>query len=269
VVPQFAAYLRVYEPLAAFDSDRQRYWRRYIHQGRAVVTADGPRHQHTAVVEALGAGWTRLPDLPDEAYVLHSGDDPLVCPWSLRVRVAAAALDARAGVAPVIADAFIPPSLAASAQEVVERAGSPRVHEQVATWRVPLRWFVYVDPGERQVSTGSHRSLRYRTRISRARQRAHRGLAVLRRSVGDAPITEAVEDGARWLEEFHPGSVVELDYGGLVELLSDDDLVADDSPELAAAGLAALDRGDVEAATSAYERLIASWRAVQLFERAN
>ena len=45
-------------------------------------------------------------------------------------------------------------------------------------------------------------------------------LSVLRKSLGDAPITEAVEEGTRWLEEFHPRSVVELDYGGLVDLLS-------------------------------------------------
>ena len=61
--------------------------------------------------------------------------------------------------------------------------------------------------------------LRYRTEISKARRRAHRALSVLRRSVGDVPITEAVEESARWLEEFHPRSVVELDYGGLAALL--------------------------------------------------
>ena len=48
------------------------------------------------------------------------------------------------------------------------------------------------------------------------------------------PITEAVEEATRWLEEFHPRSVVELDYGGLVELLPDDELAEDDSPALVA-----------------------------------
>jgi hypothetical protein len=92
---------------------------------------------------------------------------------------------------------------------------------------------------------------------------------VLRKSVGDVPITEAVEEGARWLEEFHPRSVVELDYGGLVDLLPDETLEEDDSPGLAAAGLAALSRGDADAATEAYEKLVARWRAIQLLERCN
>lgn len=269
---QFAAYLRIYEPLAAFGRDEQRYWRHYVQEGRAVAPGEGPHRQRTAVLEALGSGWTRLPDLPVDAYVLHSGGTVLICPWSLRIRVAEAALTARSGVPAVIADAFIPPSFATLAQAVVDdwRTGRHRVHEQVATWGVPLRWFVFVDTSERQLSTApGQRTLRYRTEISKARRRAHRGLAVLRKAVGDAPITEAVEEGARWLEEFHPGSILELDYGGLVDLLPDEQLVSDDSPSLVAAGLASLAGGDADAATEAYEQLVARWRTVQLLERAN
>ena len=275
----FASYLRVYEPLTAFDRDRQLFWRRYVREGRAVAPLEGPVRQRTAVIEGLGAGWTRLPELPEEAYVLEADDTLLVCPWNLRVRVAEAALSARDGVPPVLADAFVPPVLAGQAKAVVEdwRSGArvlehgvPRLHEQIATWGVPLRWFVFVDPQERELTLRpDRRVLRYRTEISKARRRASRALAVLRKSVGDAPITEAVEEGARWLEEFHPRSVVELDYGGLVHLLSDEALTADDSPGLVAAGLAGLAKGDAESATEAYESLVARWRAIQLLERCN
>ncbi|HEY2946830.1 MAG TPA: hypothetical protein VGJ53_00275 [Micromonosporaceae bacterium] len=275
----FAAYLRVYEPLTAFDRERQVFWRRYVREGRAVAPVEGPGRQRTAVLEALGAGWTRLPDLPDEAYVLEADDTVLVCPWNLRVRVAEAALSARDGVPSVLADAFVPPVLAGLARAIVEdwrsgarvlEQGVPRVHEQIATWGVPLRWFVFIDLDERElVLRPERRVLRYRTEISKARRRAHRAVAVLRKSVGDVPITEAVEEGARWLEEFHPRSVVELDYGGLVDLVPDETLEEDDSPGLAAAGLAALSRGDADAATEAYEKLVARWRAIQLLERCN
>ncbi|GAA2652552.1 hypothetical protein [Paractinoplanes durhamensis] len=275
----FASYLRVYEPLTAFDRDRQVFWRRYAREGRALGPVDGPVKQRTAVLEALGAGWTRLPDLPDEAYVLEWGDSLLVCPWNLRLRVAEAALNARDGVPSVLADAFVPPVLAGQARAIVEdwRSGAkvlehgvPRVHEQIATWGVPLRWFVFVDLEEREISLeAGARTLRYRTEISKARRRAHRAVSVLRKSLGDAPITEAVEEGTRWLEEFHPRSIVELDYGGLVNLLPDDVLSEDDSPGLVAAGLSALSRGDADAASTAYEKLVERWRAVQLLERCN
>ncbi|MGC4769261.1 hypothetical protein ACLQ25_09810 [Micromonospora sp. DT44] len=275
----FASYLRVYEPLTAFDRDRQSYWRRYVSEGRAVAPVEGPGRQRTAVIEALGAGWTRLPDLPEEAYVLETDDSLLVCPWNLRIRVAEAALNARDGVPPVLADAFVPPVLAGQARAVVDdwRSGArvlehgvPRVHEQIATWGVPLRWFVLFDPTERDLVTQpGRRALRYRTEISKARRRSSRALSVLRKSVGEAPITEAVQEAARWLEEFHPGSIVELDYGGLVDLLSDETLAADDSPELVAGGLAGLSRGEADEASAAYDKLVARWRAVQLLERCN
>jgi hypothetical protein len=275
----FASYLRVYEPLSAFDRQSQSYWRRYVHDGRAVTPAEGPGRQRTAVIEALGANWTRLPDLPDDAYVLQSEQTTLICPWNLRVRVAEAALEARDGVPAVLADAFVPPVLAGLAKAVVSdwnsgarvlEFGAPRQHEQISTWSVPLRWFVLVDVDERElVIEPGRRVLRYRTGIANARRRAHRALSVLRRSVGDVPVTEAVEESTRWLEEFHPRSIVELDYGGLAEVLPDEDLAADDSPALVARGLTALKKGDAEAATAAYEELVERWRAIQLLERCN
>ena len=275
----FASYLRVYEPLSAFDKQRQAYWRRYVHDGRAVTPAEGPGRQRTTVIEALGASWTRLPDLPDDAYVLQSEDTTLICPWNLRVRVAEAALEARDGVPPVLADAFVPPALAGLAKAVVSdwnsgarvlESGAPRQHEQISTWSVPLRWFVLVEAAERElVLEPQQRVLRYRTEISKARRRAHRALSVLRRSIGDVPISEAVEESARWLEEFHPRSIVELDYGGLAAVLPDDTLSADDSPALVAQGLTALAKGDADAATGAYEQLVERWRAIQLLERCN
>jgi hypothetical protein len=275
----FASYLRVYEPLSAFDKQSQTYWRRYVHDGRAVTPAEGPGRQRTAVLEALGAGWSRLPDLPNDAYVMQSDDTTLICPWNLRIRVAEAALEARDGVPPVLADAFVPPILAGLAKAVVSdwnsgarvlEHGAPRQHEQISTWSVPLRWFVLVDTDERElVLEPERRLLRYRTEISKARRRAHRALSVLRRAVGDVPISEAVEESARWLEEFHPRSIVELDYGGLASVLPVEALADDDSPSLVAAGLAALAKGDADSATNAYEHLVERWRAIQLLERCN
>src|SRR3989440_11446845 len=153
VPSQFASYLRVYEPLTAFDREHQVFWRRYVREGRAIAPAEGPGRQRTAVLEALGASWTRLPELPEEAYVLEADETLLICPWNLRIRVAEAALTARDGVPSVLADAFVPPGFAGLAQSVLDDLkgpqvldkGLPRVHEQVATWGVPLRWFVFVD----------------------------------------------------------------------------------------------------------------------------
>jgi hypothetical protein len=270
VTTQFAAYLRVYEPLTAFAPERQRFWRKYVAEGRAIGSYDGPGRQRTVVLEALGPAWSKLPDLPDEAYVLGAEETVLVCPWNLRKRVAEAALQARDGVPQVLADAFVPPTLVDLAQTVVdETRGEERVHEQVATWGVPLRWFVLFAGADRQLELDQRRVVMFRTEIGKARQRAHKGLRVLRRALGDVPITESLRETARWLELFHPGSVVELDYGGLTALLSDQALKDDDSVELVAEGLLGLSQDDGAGATAAYERLVQRWREIQLLERSN
>ncbi len=76
-------------------------------------------------------------------------------------------------------------------------------------------------------------------------------------------MTEALVGVGRWLEEFHPRSLVELDYGGLVHALPAGDLAEDHSAADAAEALAALRDGDGEAAGEAYERLVDRWRAVR------
>ena len=63
------------------------------------------------------------------------------------------------------------------------------------------------------------RSLVYRTAMAQARRRVARALQVLRKALPDGPTVTSVEALGRWLEEFHPRSLVELDYGGLVDLL--------------------------------------------------
>ena len=147
------------------------------------------------------------------------------------------------------------------------------------TWQVPLRWFVLVDAEERQVSLGTPagsggttvtgRELVYRTPMSRARRRTARALAVLRRTVDDGAVTAGVEELGRWLEEFHPRSLVELDYGGLVHLLDDAELTKDESARDIAAALAALADGEPARAAAAYGRVTARMKALQAVESAS
>ena len=122
---------------------------------------------------------------------------------------------------------------------------------------MPLAWFVPFAgterwlgprPGRGTAALAAHdrsmtRALLYVTPMP-GRAAVARGLAALRGAgVGlggpDAHSARAeteLAEVARWLERFHPYSLVELDYGGLVNLLSDDALRGDESvAEVAAA----------------------------------
>ena len=72
-----------------------------------------------------------------------------------------------------------------------------------------------------------------------------------------------------WLEEFHPYSLVELDYGGLVHLVSDDALCGDQSVAEIRAAIDGAARGEWELAAAMYMRAHGRWRAFAEFELAN
>jgi hypothetical protein len=81
-------------------------------------------------------------------------------------------------------------------------------------------------------------------------------------------VTELTEAGA-WLEEFHPRSLVELDYGGLVHLLDDGALCADQSVAEVAATISAVAAGETEFATAMYQRFTGRWRALEALKQAS
>jgi hypothetical protein len=89
-----------------------------------------------------------------------------------------------------------------------------------------------------------------------------------RRGSVAAEQAELAEVG-RWLAEFHPYSLVELDYGGLVHVLSDEALRGDQSVAEIAAAIDAAARGDGELAVAMYKRARSRWRAFADFEKAN
>ena len=97
-----------------------------------------------------------------------------------------------------------------------------------------------------------------------------RGLSVLRKSVGDAPDHRGGRGAARggWRSSTR-GRWSSWTTAAWSTCCPTTTLEDDDSPGLVAAGLAALSRGDADAATEAYEKLVARWRAVQLLERCN
>lgn len=104
--------------------------------------------------------------------------------------------------------------------------------------------------------------------IGHARRRAVRAEAIVRDGVGDTGPAEVLAETSRWLRRFDHESVVELDYGGIVELLDDEALRADRSAALVEEALRALRGGDPEGARDRYDELREFWGAVVARQRA-
>ncbi|CAB4930917.1 MAG: hypothetical protein F2825_10250 [Actinobacteria bacterium] len=279
----YAAHLRVYEPLAAFEGDERRQWQDLLAAGALPDREQALAREHAAALRALcGLAPPVLPELEETALVTDLDGVTLISPLRTRVRSAEALLDFTEHLHDDLVEAYAPGAALVTAETELDawRTSHPerRLHALTSPWQVPVRWFVLVEPEERVLHPGgppgalgmrTGRAMVYRTPMSRARRRAARALAVLRRSVEDGAVVDSVESMARWLEDFHPRSLVELDYGGLVHLADDERLAADDSAADVAEARAALAEQDPERAADAYGRVQARMKALQAVEGAN
>ena len=289
VVLPYAAYLRVYEPLTAFAEPERSIWAAYA------VSDTRPRRIEALDVEHRRALW-RLIAVPPivaplresrDAYVRRAEDVTYICPWETRLRSWLAFDRFRAEMSEQLADMFVPERVAEQADVAFDgwkgQAGTLSPHILSSTWQVPLAWFVPFVAKERWLVLGGQndtgcggpttaaptRTLIYVTPMAQARRRVVRALDVLRRHIGEGIELSEVESVGRWLEEFHPHSLVELDYGGLVHILDDAALRADESVAEVAAAVTGMETGQAELAVAMYKRVVARWRVVRALESAN
>ncbi|MEW1719522.1 hypothetical protein [Streptomyces sp. NPDC093109] len=286
----YASYLRVYEPLAAFPEAERAHWRHYATRESTPTAQDELRR---SLADLLPTPPVPVPvHESGDAFVAEVDGVVCVCPWRTRLRGWLALEELAQTFPPRLLDAVLPEVVRGQAEADYarwrERNPDARPWIRTAVWQVPVRWFTLFADEEREYEPGGPRDepggggsepggnegkpgpfLRYRTPMVQARRRLARSLKTLRDAMDDSPMTEGLVDVGRWLEEFHPRSLVELDYGGLVHVLSGAQLDRDRSAADLAAALTALRSGDGEAAGVAYGRLSERWRAVRDRQFAN
>jgi len=290
----FVAYLRVYEPLSSFDAPLSNLIGEALASGRLDPAAAGERERELWFRSQFTAPVTALPgEFPDgsprpisaaDIMVLDSaevapgvatvGKGPLVCPLDLRARCAAAMVGFLATASPVLRDTVLtasPEALREQATRVLSELPAGAVHVVSTTWTVPLPWFVITDPAHRHLVLApredARRRVAWRVPIGDAMSRVERARVLAQQTFGDDGPTKVLEDTGRWLEHFNTESAVELDYGGLVQLLDDDELRGDTSAEDVHAIVTALERGDGAEIAVRFEKLRDFWSELALRER--
>jgi hypothetical protein len=294
----YAAYLRVYEPLSAFPEADGRRWAEYAASaGRPRRAGALAAERADSLARAIASPARPAPEQEsDHAYVRWSEGVTYICPWQTRLRSWLVLSRLRTAAPSLTMAAFSAQHADAAVRDFARwrsQEYSPRVHIQASTWSVPFAWFVPFaaderwlvlgassEPGEGSRATASGtRTLVYATAMSQACTRVQKALAVIRPARSRRPATPWGGDPATllgelrevgcWLEEFHPRSLVELDYGGLVHLLDDGALCSDQSVAEVSASISAVDAGEVEFATAMYQRFVRRWRALEALEQAS
>ncbi|WP_030258976.1 hypothetical protein [Streptomyces violens] len=266
VMVPYAAYLRVYEPLAAFPEPERAHWAQYAKRDDAPTAQDELRR---SLADLLATPPVAVPVHESaDAFVAVVDGVTCVCPWRTRLRGWQALEELPELLPAPVLDAALPPVVRRQAAADYERwldlNPDARPWIRTATWHVPVRWFVLFNDAEREYTKSDQGLvLRYRTPMVEARRRVARGLRTLKDALEEGPLIDGLVDVGRWLEEFHPRALVELDYGGLVHAVPEGQLAEDHSAAEVAEGLTALREGDGERAGAAYEKLSDRWRAVR------
>lgn len=291
----FVAYLRVYEPLSVLDAPLADQVRTALESGALSRAEAGDRERGLWLRSQLASPPRLLPcERPDGTAALNApldvmtispaevptseaarvGPGPLVCPLDLRPRSAAALIGFLATAPGPLRETALslePEEIRSRASSVMAELTGGAVHVISTTWTVPLPWFALVDPDTRRIvlapQDDPERQLSWRIAMADARRRVARAHAIVKKSIGEAGPAKVLADTGRWLEHFHPHSAVELDYGGLVQLIEDKDLLEDTSAQDVNAIVDALEVGDAEEVALRYERLREFWGELAARER--
>lgn len=269
----YASYLRVYEPLSALNPTARKAL------GHDLDSAVDPpatlaNEQATVLQRTVSSAAIGVDSEHAYApYVLRLAGRSYYCPADMPLRSWLSLTSLIDNLSDVNVQLLLPPESVTVVDEgfLSWRRAHPEAvpHVRQTTWGVPRTWFVLVADDERQLyDAGGSTSIRYRARITDARQRVERAQRVLHQVIDESDLREEMQDLASWLGEFDAASWVELDYAGVAQYL-EDELEEDRSAADIHRVLRALGTADWAAAGESYRRFESRWRVVNAHERAN
>jgi hypothetical protein len=264
-----SAYLRVFQPLDAFEGEEQLRWERYLVSNRWVPGS--PRRYRDHAKGGLGL---IAPADGDHAEVRVVDGRTYVSPWRMRMRVLAAGLAFRETRPIELSERFLSKK---DAKRVARELNRLRRRDPLAVafchqspWHVPIRWFALFADEERWLGEDEHGRLRlrYRTSARKALRRAGQTIPLLRRS-DLGPIGDLLMDLHEWIAQFDVRSLVELDYGGLCDFLTWDELDDDRSVRDLGLALEALARHEFPRSAEIYQGVLSHWAEIRGHELLN
>lgn len=264
-----SAYLRVFQPLDAFEGEEQLRWERYLVSNRWLPGS--PRRYRDHAKGGLGL---IAPADGDHAEVRVVDGRTYVSPWRMRMRVLAAGLAFRETRPIELSERFLSKK---DAKRVARELRRLRRRDPLAVafchqspWHVPIRWFALFADEERWLGEDEHGQLRlrYRTTARKALRRAGQTIPLLRRS-DLGPIGDLLMDLHEWIALFDARSLVELDYGGLCDFLTWDELDDDRSVRDLGLALEALARHEFPRSAEIYQGVLSHWAEIRGHELLN
>ena len=140
-----------------------------------------------------------------------------------------------------------------------------RIFTRVSAWDVPPAWWLFFSLGEDQVITEDTEAgmrVLIRTDILAASARMEWAAETIAEKSKVVDMVEQTGVLAQWIDSFDMNSILELDLGGMSEVLW-----PNEGPELVDSWVTALSNDDIESATAAFQKYAAAWEQLNLYAR--
>lgn len=151
--------------------------------------------------------------------------------------------------------------------EWLQDAKDSRIFTRVASWDVPPAWWLFFSLAEDQVITEETKDglrVLIRTDILAASARMEWAAETVAENSKVVDMVEQTSTLAAWVDGFDMNSIVELDLGGMSEVLW-----PNEAPELVDSWVTALSNEDTESAVQAFQKYAAMWEQLNLYARSS
>ena len=151
--------------------------------------------------------------------------------------------------------------------EWLQDAKDTRVFTRVSAWDVPPSWWLFFSLSEDQIITNeTDAGLRVliRTDILAASARMEWAAETVADKSKVVDMVEQTSILAQWVDGFDMNSVLELDLGGMSDVLW-----PNEAPELVDSWVTALSNDDPETAVASFQKYAAMWEQLNLYARSS
>jgi hypothetical protein len=255
------SYLRVYQKFASLSEDE----RTLVQLARDSARTMEPRRPALALLD---------PEECSDVYVKELDGERYYCPTHPRLRWLLGLVSFERTVPNTALGLFFTSQEIAAARrelEAIERE-HPGMRPPIvqSIWHVPPRWFVCFSDVERRFEQhGDHPSIRYETRVAKARERVATALDTLTGGIVHPVIVGMIYELKEWLGSFADDAILELDYASVATLFEPDDLADDHSAADVWNSIRAIGDGDGMKAGLYYRQVNERWTRSRTRESLN
>lgn len=151
--------------------------------------------------------------------------------------------------------------------EWLQDAKDTRIFTRVSAWDVPPSWWLFFSLSEDTIITDDTEAgprVIIRTDILAASARMEWAAETIADKSKVVDMVEQTANLAQWIDSFDMNSVLELDLGGMSDVLW-----PNEGPELVDSWVTALSNDDSESAVAAFQKYAAAWEQLNLYARSS